>query len=129
MECKFDHVHILSPDPEAVAVWFEKMLDGEIIRSEQAGKPRLDVRLGGQMIFILQVPAADAGVAPEHPHRGLDHFGVSVKNIEAVHEELKRRGAEFSQALHMPRPGIKLMFLKGPEGISVEVLERNAEFR
>lgn len=129
MECKFDHVHILSPDPEAVAGWFEKMLDGEVIRSEQGGKPRVDVRLGGQMIFILQVPLADSSVAPEHPHRGLDHFGVCVQNIDSVYEELKRRGAEFSQALHMPRPGIKLMFLKGPEGISVEVLERNADFR
>ena len=125
MECKFDHVHILTADPEAVAAWFEKLLDAEVIRSTQAGKPRIDVKLGGQMIFIMPVSASNTHAAPEHTHLGLDHFGLSVTNIDAVYEELKARGATFTQPLHTPRPGIRIMFLKGPENISVEILERN----
>jgi catechol 2,3-dioxygenase-like lactoylglutathione lyase family enzyme len=129
MECKFDHVHILTSDPEGVAVWFKRMLDAEIIRSMQGDKPRVDVKLGGQMIFIMPVSPSDVRAAPEHAHLGLDHFGLTVTDIDAVHEDLKRRGAEFSQNLHTQRPGIRMLFLRGPEGISVEVLERNEKHR
>ncbi len=29
----------------------------------------------------------------------------------------------------MPRPGIKTLFLRGPQGVSVELLERDEKYR
>ena len=121
----FDHIHLRTPDPEATVAWFETMLGAEVIRSMQQGAPRVDLKLGGQMIFIMPVAPGDAvNPAPTTPYQGLDHFGYAVKNIDAVFAELKAKGAQFTQELLSPRPGIKTLFLRGPQGVSVELLER-----
>ena len=126
----FDHIHLRTPDPEATVAWFEKMLGAEVIRSMQQGAPRIDLKLGGQMIFIMPVAAGDAvNPAPVTPYQGLDHFGFFVKDIDAVFAELKAKGATFTQELQMPRPGIKTLFLRGPQGVSVELLERDPKYR
>ena len=31
----WDHIHLRSPDPEATALWFERVLGAEIIRTMQ----------------------------------------------------------------------------------------------
>jgi lactoylglutathione lyase len=54
----WDHVHLRSPNPEATAQWFERMLGAEILRSMQEGKPRIDLKLGGTNMFIAPVTAS-----------------------------------------------------------------------
>ncbi|MGE3146800.1 MAG: VOC family protein [Pseudorhodoplanes sp.] len=125
----WDHIHLRSPDPEATAQWFERMLDAELIRSIEQGRPRVDVQLGGQKIFIAPVgPQDGVNPPPVTPCQGLDHFGFAVKDIDSVVAELRRRGAEFSKEPHSPRPGIRICFLRGPQGISIELLERDAKY-
>src|ERR1041385_6714209 len=51
----WDHIHLRTPDPEATAQWFERMLGAQVSRSMQAGKPRIDLTLGGANIFLAQV--------------------------------------------------------------------------
>jgi len=121
----FDHIHLRTPDPEAMAAWFETMLGAEVIRSMQQGAPRIDLKLGGQKIFLMPVaPGEKVNPAPVTPYQGLDHFGYFVKDIDAAYAELKTKGAQFTQELLSPRPGIKTLFLRGPQGVSVELLER-----
>jgi catechol 2,3-dioxygenase-like lactoylglutathione lyase family enzyme len=125
----WDHVHLRSPDPEATAQWFERMLGAEVIRSEQQGKPRIDLRLGGARIFIAPVQAGDEiNPPPATPYQGLDHFGLSVVGIDEVAAELKRKGVEFTKEPQTPRPGLRICFLRGPQGISIELLERNPKY-
>ena len=125
----WDHVHLRTPDPEATAQWFEHMLGAEIIRSVQQGKPRIDLKLGGAKIFIAPVAAGDGvNPPPASPHQGLDHFGLAVSGIDVVAAELKAKGAEFSKEPHSPFPGIKICFLRGPQGISIELLERDPKY-
>src|SRR5687767_2038243 len=72
----FDHIHLFTRDPEATAGFYERMFGAEVIRSLQQGKPRIDLKLGGANIFILDVSQdPKAGAGPGHPHQGLDHFG------------------------------------------------------
>jgi catechol 2,3-dioxygenase-like lactoylglutathione lyase family enzyme len=126
MQIAFDHIHLRSPDPEETARWFERMLGAEVIRSMQQGKPRIDLKLGGAKIFIAQVSPGDrVADAPQPPYRGLDHFGLAVKDIDAIAAELKAKGVMFRQEPHVPRPGIKVCFLRGPMDISIELLERD----
>jgi len=125
----FDHIHLRSPDPEATARWFERMLGAEVIRSTQQGKPRIDLKLGGAKIFIAEVKPGDGvNAAPATPYQGLDHFGLAVAGIDEIAAELKGKGVEFSKEPQTPRPGIRICFLRGPQGISIELLERDPKY-
>ena len=125
----WDHIHLRSPDPEATAQWFEQMLGAEVLRTMQQGKPRIDLKLGGQKIFIAPVSAGDGvNAAPQTPYQGLDHFGLAVSGIDALAAELKKKGVQFTKEPHSPRPGIKIAFMRGPQGISIELLDRDPKY-
>ncbi len=125
----WDHIHLRSPDPEATAVWFERMLGAQVIRSMAQGKPRVDLKLGGANVLIMPVAPGDGVHAPPvTPYQGLDHFGLTVSGIDAVVAELKAKGAEFSMEPRTIRPGLRVCFLRGPQGISVELLERHEKY-
>ena len=64
----WDHIHLRTPDPEAMAQWFERVFGAEIIRSTQLGKPRIDIKLGGAMIFTAQVNPGDASIRLRQRH-------------------------------------------------------------
>jgi lactoylglutathione lyase len=122
----YDHIHLRSPNPEATAQYYERMFGAEVIRSMQQGKPRIDLRLGGAKIFIAPVEAG-SGVnpPPTTPYQGLDHFGLAVSGIDAIAAELKAKGAEFTKEPTTVRPGVRVCFIRGPEGVSIELLDRN----
>jgi lactoylglutathione lyase len=124
----YDHVHLRSPDPEATAQWYETMLGAEIKRSTQSdGKTRVDLNLGGMTIFIAPVAAKDSTAAPpEAPYQGLEHIGLRVEGIDAAVAELKRKGAAFTMEPTTIRPGVRIAFLRGPQSVSIEILDRNA---
>jgi lactoylglutathione lyase len=124
----WDHIHLRSPNPEATAAWFERMLGAEVLRSTQQGKPRIDLKLGGASIFIAPV-ASGEGVnpPPSTPYQGLDHFGLTVSGIDAIAAELKAKGVAFTKEPTTVRPGVRICFIRGPEGISIELLDRNAQ--
>jgi catechol 2,3-dioxygenase-like lactoylglutathione lyase family enzyme len=121
----WDHVHLRSPDPEAMAAWLENVLGGVIIR----GPGRIDVKLGGANIFIAKVEPGDGvNAPPTTPYQGLDHFGLTVKDIDAVAAEIKAKGVEFTKEPTTIRPGVRICFIRGPQGISIELLERDAKY-
>src|ERR1700674_5431233 len=121
----WDHVHLCSPDPEATAAWLENILGGVIIR----GPGRIDVKLGGADVFIAPVAAGDAVNAPPVIRcQGLDDFGLTVKDIDAVAVEIKAKGVEFTKEPTTIRPGVRICFLRGPQGISIELLERDKKY-
>jgi lactoylglutathione lyase len=121
----WDHVHLRSPDPEATAAWLEDILGAIIIR----GPGRIDVKLGGADVFIAPVTAGDGvNTPPVTPYQGLDHFGLSVKDIDAVAAEIKAKGVEFTKEPTTIRPGVRICFIRGPQGISIELLERDKKY-
>lgn len=127
-EFKFDHVHLRSPDPEATAGFYEKMFGARILRSLQNGKPRVDMDLCGAMIFIAPVaPDARIGAAPQSPYMGLDHVGLTVSDIDSVVADLKSKGAEFTMEPTTIRPGVRIAFLRGPQDVSIELVDRAAQ--
>ena len=126
----WDHIHLRSPDPEATAAWYERMLDAQVIRTMQQGKPRIDLKIGGNNVFLAPVTAGDGvNPPPATPYQGLDHFGLTVSGIDAIVADLKAKGVEFTKEPHTPRPGIRICFIRGPEGISIELLDRSEAYR
>ena len=124
----YDHIHLRSPNAEETAQWYERMFGAEIIRSIQSdGRPRIDLNLGGVAVFIAQVPAEQAvGEPPQPPYLGLEHIGLRVEGIDAVVTELKQKGAEFTVEPKTIRPGVRIAFLRGPQNVHIELLDRNA---
>ena len=88
-----------------------------------------DVKLGGANVFIAPVTAGDGvNTPPLTPYQGLDHFGLTVKDIDAVAAEIKAKGVEFTKEPTTIRPGVRICFLRGPQGISIELLERDKKY-
>ncbi len=48
-----------------------------------------------------------------------------MKGIDAIVADLKKKGAEFTMEPTSVRPGVRIAFLRGPEGVSIELLERS----
>ena len=62
---KFDHVHIISKDPEASANWYVEMFGATITASTMArGAPQIFVDLGGMTILIRGQRPGEAPAAP-----------------------------------------------------------------
>jgi catechol 2,3-dioxygenase-like lactoylglutathione lyase family enzyme len=121
----WDHVHIRTPNVEQTAQWFERILGAEVIRSMQQGAPRVDLKIGGQNVFLAPVAAGDGVAAPPvTPYQGLDHFGLTVTGIDAIAAELKAKGVEFTKEPTTVRPGVRVCFIRGPQGVSIELLDR-----
>ena len=126
----WDHIHLRTPDAEATAQWFERIFGAQVIRSTQFGKPRIDIKLGGANIFLAPVTAGDGvNPAPTTPYQGLDHFGLAVTGLDAIAADIKKKGVEFTMEPTIPRPGIKICFLRGPQGISIELLDRDPKYK
>jgi catechol 2,3-dioxygenase-like lactoylglutathione lyase family enzyme len=123
---RFDHLHLVSADPQAAARYFREMFDARVTESLPAGeKQRIDVKLEGMTILIVPAtPEENLPGTPPGRYRGLDHFGLQVNNLEEAAAELKRRGAEFVSEPRIARPGVKMAFIRGPENIRIELVER-----
>jgi len=121
----WDHIHLRSPDPEATATWFERIFGAQLVRTSENGKSRVDVLLGGAKIFIAPI-SPGVNPPPVTPYQGLDHFGLTVSGIDAIATELKAKGVEFTSEPTTVRPGVRVCFLRGPQGISIELVDRNA---
>ena len=48
-----------------------------------------------------------------------------MSGIDAIAAELKGKGVEFTKEPATIRPGVRVCFIRGPEGISIELLDRN----
>ena len=122
----YDHIHIRSKNPMGIAQYFRKMFDARIIESVQSdGQPRIDLDINGLAVFIARVPPeADMPPSPRDPHLGLDHFGFRVDNLDEAVADLRRRGAEFAVEPYTIRPGVRIAFVRAPDDVRIELLER-----
>jgi lactoylglutathione lyase len=122
---RWEHIHLRSPDPAATAAWYEDKLGAEVIRTPQPdGSMRIDLNLDGQKVFIAMAPAGKAADAPSSPYLGLDHFGLTVDDIDKAVGDLKSRGVHFTMDPTTVRPGVRIAFLTAPENVSIELIQR-----
>jgi catechol 2,3-dioxygenase-like lactoylglutathione lyase family enzyme len=128
---RFDHVHLRSPDPEATARFFETMFDAPVTRGVYPpgtlypGQPRISFMLGGQKILIAPTHPDDPMTpAPDFPYYGLEHIGLTVDDVDAACAELRAKGADVAIGPLTRDPGTRLAFIRGPEGVMVELVQR-----
>ena len=126
-----DHVHLRSPNPDATARFFETMFGAELTRdiyppgTLYPGQERIVMCLGGQTVLIAPTHPREATAAPPpFPHYGLEHIGLTVDDVDAACAELKAKGAEIAIGPLTRSAGLRLAFVRGPEGIMVELVQQ-----
>lgn len=124
---RYDHAHIISPDPEKAAQFYVDMFKATVKSKGTApdGTPMVAVDMSGSNIFFkgrAEKPTVKA--PPAGSTYGLEHLGVVTDDLDAAVAELKAKGATFVQDITNYRPGIRISFLKGPDDTIIELLER-----
>lgn len=128
---QYDHIHLRSADPSAMADFFETMFGAEVTRDVYPpgtlypGQQRIRMKVGGGTVLIApKHPDEPTRAAPTFPYYGLEHFGLTVDDVDAACAELKAKGADVAIGPLTRSPGLRLAFVRGPEGIMVEIVQR-----
>ena len=132
----FEHIHIISQDPEAAAAWYADVLGGQItsVQEKLRGAPQFAVTFEGAMILIRgQRPGEEPGYKRSlqsfkdyvsHNQWGTDHFGFTVHgDLDQFCDELKQKGVTFTVEPHDFLPGVRLAYIEAPDGVSIEFVQ------
>jgi len=122
----FDHVHIISEDPESAASWYAEKLDGKIINSQEVrGAPQVVVAFGDTTIIIRGRRPGEQVATKHGLEWGTDHFGFRVEgDFDGYCDNLKEKGVTFSLDPVDFAPTIRIAFIDAPDGVSIELLQR-----
>ena len=121
-----DHVHLISPDPQATANWYVDKLGGEIVKSSIShGAPQVYVSLGGPMVLIRGQRAAELPAEKPGLEWGIDHFGLRVPgDFDGYCAGLRAKGVVFSLDPTDTNPTTRIAYIRAPDGVSIELLDR-----
>ena len=123
MQVHLDHVHLRSTDAVAAAAFYVDALGArETGREGGNAVTRMVLDLGGLTLFIEQAPELGPGATP--PHRGLEHIGLRVDDLDAAMADLERRGVTIAMGIKEMRPGLRIAFIDGPDAVRIELLQR-----
>ena len=112
----FDHIHLVSPDPEKTADFYVNTFGAKkSVRELGNGMKAVSVDLNGTKILIRGKNQGEA----EKP--SLDHFGIRTDNLEKAVAELKAQGVPFTMEIRQIRPDMKISFLKTPDDVPIEL--------
>ena len=127
-EFTWDHVHIKTFDVPSSAAWLQDKLGATTMAGTTVSETRADLSIGGIKLIVTQVKPGDGtNPTPAIPYAGFEHFGLGVRDIDKVAAELKAKGVEFTREPVTPRAGLRICFIRSPQGISIELLERDAK--
>ncbi len=139
----FDHIHLISRDPQAAVNWYQEMFGGEVTAAQEnlRGAPQFDVRVGGQTIVIRgqrpgEVPDTTramqhfdppSGQFSSHNEWGTDHFGFTYRgDLRAFCDALKQKGVRMAVEPWEFKPGVVLCYVAAPDGVSIELIQVKA---
>jgi catechol 2,3-dioxygenase-like lactoylglutathione lyase family enzyme len=132
---RFDHVHIISEDPQASARWYVEMFGATIKADTVArGAPQIFVELGGMTVLIRgrrpgEAPVPGRPIRPfadfsSHDGWGIDHFGFLYRgDLTAFCAELAAKGVTFPVPLKRGVGGSLLCYVAAPDGVSIELMQ------
>lgn len=122
----FDHVHLVAADPRATAQWYVDKLGGQVWKSvDVKGAPQVYVQLAGALVIVRgQRPGESVGNKPGLEW-GVDHFGLRVQgDFDAFCAGLRGKGVGFDLEPTDFNPTTRIAFIKAPDGVSIELLNR-----
>lgn len=128
MEYRYHHIHIQVTDM-AKAVEFYQRAFGAVVdhQGHWQGRTTTAIDIGGVRVLLSDRPyPLDAPVKKGiwEPHLGMDHLSFTVPHLDAACRDLKAKGVEFLMEPHEMRPGVRVAYVKAPDNVRIELLER-----
>jgi catechol 2,3-dioxygenase-like lactoylglutathione lyase family enzyme len=121
----WDHMHVVCGDVDTAVKYFVEHFQGkETSRQELRGLPMVRVNVMGLDIAFIGTDPQSPLLQPGKGQRGLDHMGFKVQDLDTTLAELKAKGVTLNTAPGLTAAGIKYVFINGPEGIRIELIER-----
>jgi catechol 2,3-dioxygenase-like lactoylglutathione lyase family enzyme len=126
MPFSIEHVTIRCRDLEVSVEYYRRMFNARVIlRRNLAGSKKIVfLRVGDSMLELMDFGPGSEPVDPRE-HYGVHHIGIKTDNFESVYQNLKRKGADFLGDPFEPTPGIRLAFLRDPNGAVIELAQRD----
>ncbi|MBI1724971.1 MAG: VOC family protein [Candidatus Tectomicrobia bacterium] len=121
----YHHVHLTSPDPEAAAAWYVRMLGAEIYADAPLrGSRNLRLKVGEALLYIRAPRATDAP-RPAGGQRffGMDHVCFAVEGTEEMLAHVVKNGGVIADPLFDLPGGSRGAYLQAPDGVLVELFE------
>ncbi len=127
MSWQFDHAHFKCSDPEKTVAFFKEHFGAaEVSRWEANGMPIVTMDIGGLWYNFSPKRANEVVDQGSGTVRyGVYHLGLRTKDLAAEVARMKARGVAFTQELKQVNPKTKAAFIQGPDGISIEILQRD----
>ena len=126
MAFSIEHVSIRCRDLETSIDFFRRMFGAEVMLRRELDESRKIVylRIGDSMLELMEMGTASEPVDPRE-HYGVHHIGNKVDDFESVYHDLQANGADFLGEPFEPTPGIRLVFLREPNGAVIELAQRD----
>lgn len=126
MSWQYDHTHFKCSDQDKTAAFFKENFGGkEVARFE----------VNGMQIITLDIGGCWYNFSPKRANETIDnttgtvrygayHVAFKTTDLEAEAAKMKARGVKFTQDVKPLNPTGKFAFIEGPDGISIELLQR-----
>lgn len=128
MAYRMEHIHLKAPDPEKTANWYVKAFNFEIF-NDRGVRPTGDRFIECKMEdgTIVRISGArtneEMGQGNADVHYGLEHFGITVDDMDAELERLIGLGAELAEGPIRNPNGPTIAFVKVPDDVRIELLQ------
>jgi predicted enzyme related to lactoylglutathione lyase len=126
MTWSYDHVHLKASDLDQTIGFYENHFGAKKKFSmELKGMTIAGLDINGMMVLVSDSPESEnpkAGSAD--PQFGLIHFGLGCKDLESEAAKLKSSGVEFTMDVTEIGGGTKIAFVKAPDEVLIELLQR-----
>jgi catechol 2,3-dioxygenase-like lactoylglutathione lyase family enzyme len=135
----FIHVHLYSDAPLCAAEWYQKHL-GATSRAQRAGPCEVPFAAPSEPLGVIRSPSASVRFGeisliiyprqrpgPLVSPRGqvVDHIALSVADLAAMLERLRRAGVKVIEEPHLfGTGGARAAMIEGPDAIAIELVER-----
>jgi len=124
MAYRLHHLHIICRDLEKMITFFTETLEAKLVMRKKFGTAdgaSLDLQGTTVNLRVSREDETIVGDASQSSY-GYDHIGLQVEDIETAYTELQAQGFSF---LVPPTdiPDLKMAFFKGPEDITIELVQ------
>lgn len=123
----FDHVHLKAPDPEKTVDWYVKAFGFKVISDTVRPYGDRFIRCEAPDGVIVTVSGARTnegmGDGNANTHWGLEHFGISVDDIDAEIKRLMCLGAKMMEGPIDVPDGPRIAFMKAPDDVRIELIQ------
>lgn len=123
MKSRFHHIHLICAALDEMQNFFIDILGANLVTRLKFGDAvGAKLELGGVLINISVPDEGEQIVKDDGTHFGYDHICLEVEDLEKTYGDLTKKGFIFLNP-PMQSGNVKKAFLKGPEDITIELLQ------